>query len=150
MDKQAVPYRLGDTVRFVDGQGNPVTLQVVRFEDGWAFHDESEAYYHFVYYEYRHVKLRSQDGAFNVAVRVQKDDIRHYPDISSRIDIYLGEPSQWLLSMPVGDWHDSVAIGGRMYYNVVGTQYYSYRCYYNKTEGILQLKTNDVFIERLP
>lgn len=157
-DKQAVPYRLGDEVRFVDGTGTPVTLQVASFGEGWRIRDESGGYEYLIHQGCRVMKLRSQDGAYGWTMELIKDFsfgtcINVY---KGEIDLKMGEVGFWgpmpFVRIGVGEWHDSVTIGGRMYYEVVNARYYDHQCYYNKTEGILQLRENDsiVILERLP
>lgn len=168
IDKEMIPYQLGDTVCFFDDKGNPVTLAVTSIEDKWFIEDDafSEQWDQARIVDLRSeisdwgLKLQAMGGSKNY--RVMSILLRPSGLITSIAYNLAGD----FLHLPEGSYrrqyaYDSLSIGGKMYHDVVESYSWSYvnpgvvpdttRCCYSKTYGVLQVKRGGkTLLQRCP
>lgn len=146
LDREMIPYQMGDTVRFINGQGELVTLVAVE-ETRWWEH------YEHLYEEYLRVRLRSDTGNYVLFLIVQgwNQGQYHMRELSFGMtgaggDVLYNSDGNFV-SWGYSTAYDSVLIGDHVYYNVVrGFNDYilggPYQSYYSKTHGVLQMITD--------
>lgn len=169
--KAVVPYQLGDSERFINGNGDVVTLTVKSIEDEWYCETEGAFVEWGACFQYRDVRLLSEDGRDGISLWIGEWDwpYEHQPKIrltfypfNKQVTIQFDLSGNFAETRDSIKIYDSILIGGQMYYDVVRTQnlLYDYylgdyldplQCYYNKPYGVLQIKENEkVLLERLP
>ncbi|MDE6493572.1 MAG: hypothetical protein K2L50_03195, partial [Bacteroidales bacterium] len=159
VDKDIVPYQMGESYRFVDGQGDTVALRVNGIEDKW--NTDLGGFMVDIWVQYRKFSMSSASGDFRFVIVACGHE-------------YGGSPNERTLSVSVwpsglgtmieynrsgrfikatgsyyGDQqvYDSLLLGDQMYYNVAErVKPDSYKVYYNKAYGVLQVQTNDKII----
>ena len=158
VDKEMIPYQLGDTVCFFDDKGNPVTLAVTSIEDKWFIEDDA---FSEQWDQVRIVDLRSEISDWGLKLQAMGGS-KNY-----RVMNILLRPSGLIMSiaydlagdflhLPEGSYskqyaYDSLSIGSKMYHDVVESYSWNYvnpgvvpdttRCCYSKTYGVLQVKS---------
>ncbi|MDE6493571.1 MAG: hypothetical protein K2O66_02540 [Bacteroidales bacterium] len=162
IDKDMVPYQRGESYRFVDGKDDTITLKVSCIEDGW---DTDLGGIRETWEQYRDVDMASEyndvvlhfgiagsiyGGNLNwrrlhVVVRSTGISATMIYDMSGRF--LRDTDSYWYQHV-----HDSLLLGDQMYYNVAErVKPDSYKVYYNKAYGVLQVQTNDkIILQRIP
>jgi hypothetical protein len=140
VDKQMIPYKLGQVVTFIDSLGQSIVLTVTH--DKITSGPLDEAFHEL--YERRTVILESEIDNYRIYLDVTK--------YMNQVDIYINQfdfhGSQNYNKE--GDFYgqyfyDNMEINNKIYYNV--GQVFNYQdsltLFYNKTEGILQLNDNN-------
>ena len=164
--KQLTPYQLRDSERFINGNGDMVTLTVKSIEDEWYCETEGAFVEWGACFQYRDVRLLSEDGRDGISLWISEWDwpYEHQPKIRLTFYPFNKQVTIWFdLSGNFTNAHvyDSIPIGGQMYYEVVETQIVyeplhsnkvdTLHCYYSKTHGVLHVRENDrLILERLP
>lgn len=139
IEKQMIPYELGDTVRFVDEKGVLSLLTVDRdviYKEQYSGGLSTE-----ILYEVRNVRLSSERGdlSFVLDVAAWRRWNNHRPhiyiDIKDKADFSIYYDSKG----NIGNY-DSLEINNHTYYDVaVAESWRGGQIYYNKTFGILQV-----------
>lgn len=138
MEKQMVPYQIGDTVYVKDSQGKRVILTVKGKETQWESYD-----YEIKQFQKTHVQSELGDFSFTVVIMAKRDCIEVINRTTSR-QIRLWYDKRGNFISPV---LDSVIIGNRVYRDVahrsiVYNENTTEELYYNKTHGVLQIRIN--------
>ena len=143
IEKQMIPYELGDTVRFVDEKGVLSLLTVDRdviYKEQYSGGLSTE-----ILYEVRNVRLSSERGdlSFVLDVAAWRRWNEHRPNIyismgkdNPDFEIYYDSKGN------IGNY-DSLEINSHTYYDVALVESRGVQLYYNKTSGILQVTQND-------
>ncbi len=142
IDKQMIPYKLGDTVCFRDAIGDTITLIVKEDKIYWGGYEE----YHNV--QERYVTLTSKDIAMYVWVHgnnLNENTVgvaaNYFPMSGIPYDKRTGK---LIAPYNATTFYDSLQIGGHIYYDVLEDNTYNdhilQKCYYNKAYGVLQLR----------
>ncbi|MCM1531342.1 MAG: hypothetical protein NC048_05425 [Bacteroides sp.] len=133
-DKQMVPYKLGDTIRYMDEKGNPLALickgSTIRWES-WEGNMMTQIL---------RTEVLSESGNSGFTILVSGN----WGGISSRYHMVIQDnASEFQKDLPydaagnfIENTYDSVLISSQVYYDVTGTP----ELYYNKTHGVLQMK----------
>lgn len=147
LDREMIPYQKGDTVRFINGRGELVTLVAVEDTRWWE-------HYEHLYEEYLRVELKSDTDSCYLSLTVQgwNQGQYHMRELFFGMNeagaevLYNSEGNFVTWDGPYGGpymVYDSVVIENHIYYNVaMGTLYAEGGpClgYYNKTHGVLQM-----------
>lgn len=144
IEKQMIPYELGDTVRFVDEKGVLSLLTVDRdviYKEQYSGGLSTE-----ILYEVRNVRLSSERGDLSFVLDVAAWRIwnNHIPHIY----INMGKDKNFEFEIPydskgnIGNY-DSLEINNHTYYDVAVAESRGVQLYYNKTYGILQVTQNE-------
>ena len=161
-DINMIPYKLEQTVNFIDSLGQNFVMTVKEDNNTWELQSDIEKG------EYRIVRLQSEQSSLSFKLSVSGSDRMSYYGI---LDVYI-KPFCYLISynkdgqFTTGNaysstkqyYHNSLEINNTIYYNVVEyikVETFGYydenkamdslpmRLLYNKTEGILQLEDKD-------
>ena len=138
IEKQMIPYEMGDTIRFIDEKGVLSLLIVdrdVTYMEQWLNIGRKN------FYEVRNVRLSSERGDLSfvldvAAWRIWNNHSPHiYIDIKDKADFSIYYDSKG----NIGNY-DSLEINNHTYYDVaVAESWRGGQIYYNKTFGILQV-----------
>ena len=134
VDKQMIPYKPDDKIRFKNAQGDTLTMTIVRDITAWAVFEEVMAY------QSRLVWLKSRttderidlllDGWYTGCTDIT---IRIHPNMG---DVRIPYDKNGDFSSVV---HESLQIDNHIYYDVTEVNG-DVQCFYNKTYGLLQVK----------
>lgn len=152
LDREMIPYRIGDTVRFFNEHEELVTLVATKDTKYWTWPFEETQYV-----EEEQVVLESESGYYRLFVTVKgmPDDYRFFTFgmNSKEIEISGGKacynPQGKLLSNPNNQIivFDSMLIGNHIYYNVSVSDETPInghmQSFYNKEYGVLQLMLDE-------
>lgn len=155
VDKQMIPYKLGQTVSCIDSEGQLFILTVT--EDTTYISTGREWDNLYVEYSYRVVRLQSETLSITLSIISNKPDDRYNTirvfigvgvDVAfSYYEIYYDKEGKFL-EQGGSILHNSIDIDGKVYYNVVecntnrGVNWeptVPMQFFYNKTYGILQI-----------
>ena len=155
IDNQMIPYKLGDTVNFIDSLGNSfvmeVTDDIIRLTE--MDREDTERY------EYRDVTLISKSSNLKMLVGVQNGTNRIVMQIKPIFSFYIyieynkeGQLRTYTADNNKQCVHDSLEINNFIYYDVADytiskissyVERLPFRVLYNKKEGLLQLEDKD-------
>lgn len=162
VDKDIVPYQWGDSYRFVDGKNDTATLTVRSVEDRWEIEGDD---FMEVWQQYRKISLSSDSGDIGLSFVISGQ--AYGGNRNKRAFTFILEPSGFGTIIEYNSsgrfiqdtdsyWYqqvyDSLLIGNQMYHNVAERiKPESYKAYYNKASGVLQVKIDDkVVFRRIP
>jgi len=155
VDKQMIPYELGQTVSFIDSEEQPFILTVTRNTTSSVSERMMDNFY--IVFSERIVNLQSENLRIKLyVVGKNPKDKYNVIDVFIGIGVEVNEPYCRIYYDKEGNFleqgdnsiHDSIDIDGKVYYDVVEcntntsldwqptipTQFF-----YNKTYGILQI-----------
>ena len=140
VDKQMIPYELGQTVSFIDSEGQPFILTVTTDTTVLFTDREMDNLYLTIYRRVVRLQSDSLRISLSVTAKYPKDsyntidiDIRLIPSVYLHYD-----KSGNFLTNTFNFFHDSIEINGKVYYDVI-EQKGNTQLFYNKTYGILQI-----------
>lgn len=149
IDKQMIPYKMGDTIRFIDEKG---ALSLCTVDGDITARELSGESFSDILYEFRDVHLLSERGdlSFDLQVAAWR---KHYDDY---LTIYIAKQgAEFGINLDsngnLGSY-DSLEINGKTYRNVEIAKYsrgsnYTMQLYYNMAYGILRVTQDgeDIF-----
>ncbi|MDE5574952.1 MAG: hypothetical protein K2I87_04480 [Bacteroidales bacterium] len=143
IDKQMIPYEMGDTIRFIDEKG---ALSLLTVDRDITYEEQYLDFSMEMLYEVRNVRLSSERGdlSFVLDVAAWRRWNNHRPHIyidmgkdKAKFEIYYDSKGN------IGNY-DSLEINNHTYYDVaVAESWRGVKLYYNKTYGILQVTQNE-------
>lgn len=152
VDKQMIPYKMGDTIRFIDENGRLSTFPVVEDRISW---EEENAELTPVTYESKQVTLKSERSNQWIWLTISAWTTPHKTTrfISFSEWSFLGAfriyyDSEGRFRTDVGQYqyvYDNIEINGKVYYDVCfvrGWDEAQRELYYNTDYGILQVKNS--------
>ena len=157
VDKEMIPYQLGDTVCFFDDNGSPITLAVTNIEDVWDVEDDAKSE---IWRQIRYVQLQQKRGDLGLTFQIwglsyngvnnRPLTIRATPALISTTMLY--DLSRNFKRIKV---YDTLLIGNQEYYDVAEQRELykndTQQLLYNKAYGVLQMKSNDkIVLRRIP
>lgn len=150
IDKKMIPYKMGDTIQFIDENGRLSMLPVVEDRTSW---EEENAELNPVTYESKQVKLESKRSNQWLSLTVSAWTTPHKTNrfISFSEWSFLGAfriyyDSEGRFQTDMGQYqyvYDSIEVNHKVYYDVCfvrGWDEASRELYYNMDYGILQAK----------
>ena len=158
VDKQMIPYRLGQTVSFINSSGQVFDATVTEDKTDWWVWDEGLSV------DRRTVRLQSEFDNIDIELWVNGCD--RYVDSINFVRILVRDFSQFRLyydskeggfleQTPYEEeyfyFYDSLEINNKVYYDVVEDKAFNgaTQIFYNKTYGILQVaKNEEIFLTR--
>lgn len=150
VDVQVIPYKMGDTIRFVDEKGEPSLCVVDR---DILYKDRFSEGFNDVFYEVREVRLVSENSGLDLVLDVAgwrwayQDKYLRINMVEKYIDFEIGYDSKGNLGN-----HDSLEINQHVYRDVaVVDSWRGGRLYYNTQYGILQIQEGEkIVFTRIP
>ena len=139
IEKQMIPYELGDTVRFVDEKG---ALSLLTVDRDITYEEPYSGSFSEMLYEVRDVRLSSERGDLSFVLDVAA--WRRWNNHSPHIYIYMKKNKDFDFAIyydskgNIGNY-DSLEINNHTYYDVAVAESRGVQLYYNKTFGILQV-----------
>lgn len=144
IDKQMIPYEMGDTIRFINEKG---VLSLLTVDRDITYMEQCLNLSTENLYEVRNVRLSSERGDLSFVLDVAA--WRRWSDHSPHIYIRMGTGKAdfdfeiyYDSKGNIGNY-DSLEINGHTYYDVAVVESRGVQLYYNKTYGILQVTQND-------
>ena len=141
VDKQMIPYELGQTINFIDSLGHPIVLLNDHDKISWVGENG------YLFYECRHISMKSQLDNFHIGIIVEascyaSNNNNIYVIVNSfELNIEYNSKGEFVTNdyayqqKPL----ESLEINGKIYYDLVENKRYNHTIYYNKTYGVLQL-----------
>lgn len=141
IDKQMIPYEMGDTIRFINEKG---VLSLLTVDRDITYKEQYLGAFTEMLYEVRNVRLASERGDLSFVLDVAA--WRRWNDHRPHIYIDMGKDKAdfeiyYDSKGNIGNY-DSLEINGHTYYDVAVVDSRGVRLYYNKTYGILQVTQN--------
>ena len=149
VDKQMIPYRLGQTVSFINSSGQVFDATVTEDKTDWWVWDEGLSV------DRRTVRLQSEFD--NIDIELWVDGYNRYVDSVNFVRIFVRDFGQFWLYYDSKEgqfldqnpykkmyFYDSLKINNKVYYDVVEEKVFddTRQLLYNKTYGILQVNKN--------
>ena len=147
VEKQMIPYKMGDTIRFIDEKGEQALCGVDR---DIIYRDRFTDGYFISISEVREVRLVWERGGLSFVLTVGR--CRWVRDNILEIYTKINHADFGFLDIPynskgnIGNY-DSLEINNHTYYDVAVVESRGVQLYYNKTFGILQVTQDgkDIF-----
>ncbi|MCM1531341.1 MAG: hypothetical protein NC048_05420 [Bacteroides sp.] len=144
LERQMIPYQIGDTVRFRNEHGETITLTFAQETSKWDLKEDN------MLEEHRSITLQSESKAYKLFLTMLAWGEYGYayrciavvlnsPHVQG--DIAYDSKGNLIIYKHLWVLYDSISIDGHTYYDVSEDNTSSpYQSYYNKTHGVLQMK----------
>lgn len=139
VDKQMIPYQVGDTIYGKDQWGKQKMFTVRNIEMIWSTYGYNDYLWEQV--QKTHVQTEQADFSFSLVISAwnQGSDIKPLRIVSNIVypSMLYDKNGKFVENV-----YDSLQINDKIYYDVVSAELAnnSHQAYYNKTYGVLQIK----------